>query len=53
MNQAWHSLAQQWLGTVAVLLGLLINQAGALRSMGRGWLERRRSKAGDVPSSQS
>jgi O-acetylserine/cysteine efflux transporter len=40
-------LAQQWLGTAAVLLGLLINQAGALQSLGRGWLERRR--AGQSP----
>jgi O-acetylserine/cysteine efflux transporter len=36
-------LAQQWLGTGAVLLGLLVNQAVTLRSMGRGWLERRRA----------
>ena len=30
-------LAQQWVGTAAVLLGLLINQAGALRTLARSW----------------
>lgn len=36
-------LLQQWLGTAAVLLGLLINQAQALRAMGSSWLDRRRT----------
>lgn len=38
-------LPQQWLGAGAVLFGLLINQAGALQSMVRTWLERRRAES--------
>ena len=30
-------VAQQWAGAAAVLLGLLINQAGALRTLARSW----------------
>lgn len=38
-------VAQQWLGTTAVLLGLLINQAGALRALARSCMARRRGSA--------
>lgn len=34
---AEQPVAQQWAGAAAVLLGLLINQAGALRTLARSW----------------
>lgn len=37
-------LPQQWLGALAVLAGLLINQAAALGALGRGYLARHRAR---------
>lgn len=38
---AEQPMAQQWWGTAAVLLGLVINQAGAVQTLARSWLGRR------------
>jgi O-acetylserine/cysteine efflux transporter len=42
---AEQPLPQQWAGAVAVLLGLLINQAGAMRTLARSWLDRRNARS--------